>query len=354
MLRSIKTLLLATIIIIGVWALLNRDKLQSPADLVSLVRQQWKSVQPTLSPGSSPDQSHSASNRQQPGFKSQPPRTRIDQALATGPVIRIASFKLNGFATTIANTQRLPMLTDICRRYDAIALQGIDGHDDVWLNLLADSLNATGQSADYFFISDLENAGSSGTQSAVLFNRATLDLDDLTWYTVNDPDDLLRREPLVGWFRTRTQDPNEAFTFTLANIELNSVRPDLELAYLAELYRAIRDDGRGEDDVIIVGDFNAGDRGLEPIHERAGLTWVISNTPTDIRNTAQYDNLVFNERATIEFTGRGGVFDFMRKYNLRLDEAEALSKRMPVWAEFLIREGTGRRRVASEEAGPRF
>jgi hypothetical protein len=347
MLRTFKTSLLAVVIVAGIWALLNRDKIQNPTDIASVIRTQWQQLWPAsadapltsqmssvqASVGSSPFQ---LAGSRQPTSAA----TRLPIAQNGQPIIRIASFKLNGFGTSRNSTRHLPILTDICKRYDAIALQGVDGSDDAWLNLLAESLNKVGTSFDFYFISDMANSQDKQTQSAILFNRATLELDHLHWYTVNDPDDLLRREPLVGWFRTRTPNPDDAFTFTLANIELNSSRPDLELAYLADLYRAIRDDGRGEDDVIVAGDFNSGDRGLEPIHKRAGLTWVISNTPTDVRNKTQYDNLVFSEQATIEFTGRGGVFDFMRKYNLTLEEAESLSSRMPVWAAFSIYEGT--------------
>jgi deoxyribonuclease-1-like protein len=78
---------------------------------------------------------------------------------------------------------------------------------------------------------------------------------------------------------------------------------------------------------------------LQPMRKQAGLTWVVSDRPTTTRNTSQFDNLVFNEVATIEFTGRGGVFDFMRYYNLRLDDALQISEHMPVWAEFSIFEG---------------
>ena len=43
--------------------------------------------------------------------------------------------------------------------------------------------------------------------------------------------------------------------------------------------------------------------------------------------------------ATVEFTGRGGVFDFLRHYNLRIDDALNISDHLPVWAEFSIFEG---------------
>jgi deoxyribonuclease-1-like protein len=327
--RFTKTILLALVIAGGVWALSNQDKNRQPSDVVSLMRQKLAGIQTGI-------QTSQSTGRQ----------AILPSSIAQNPSIRIASFKLTGYETTLHDLDRLPLLVEICRRYDAIALQGIDGRDEAWLRLLTDTLNASSQYADYDFISDrdgLNRPTPSKTQSAILFNRKTLELDHLNWYTVNDPDDLLQREPLVGWFRTRVPNSDAAFTFTLVNVELTPVRTERELSYVGELFRAIRNDGRGEDDVIIAGDFHAGDRGLESIQQRDGLTWVLSNTPTDILNTTQYDNLVFSEIASTEFTGRGGVFDFMRKFNLRLHDAAAVSERLPVWAEFSVFEGQAAR-----------
>jgi len=159
---------------------------------------------------------------------------------------------------------------------------------------------------------------------------------------------------MVAWFRARGVPNDQAFTFSLANVQLDSKRPDRELRYLSELFRAVRDDGRGEDDVIIAGDFNSGDRGLAPIGEKSGLTWVISGMPTNTDRTAQFDNIVFNPAATVEFTQQGGVFDFMKHYNLRLANAQRISTHLPVWAEFNLREGDDSPVVAKSLQKPRF
>ena len=57
------------------------------------------------------------------------------------------------------------------------------------------------------------------------------------------------------------------------------------------------------------------------------------------RGDKQYDNILFSRVATTEFSGRGGVFDFLRQYNLTLEQALAVSDHLPVWAEFSIYEG---------------
>lgn len=340
--RFTKTILLAAVIVGGIWVLSNRDQIREPRDVVNLIQEKLSAT--PIGFGNQADDL--------PGGKlnaavNQPP------ALITN-VVRIASFKLNERITGRQSGEGIELLADICRRYDAIAFQEIDGSDNSWLARLTDRMNAMGaigtlnvnvgagspkNKTDYFHVSQRSQDLGTSTQSAIVFNRRTLDLDPLH-YTLNDPDNILSREPLVALFRARgTKSSENAFTFTMVNVKIDGQRPDVELAYLGELFRAIRDDGRGEDDVLIVGDFHAGDQELQPMRKRAGLTWVVSNRPTNTLNTSQFDNLVFNEVATVEFTGRGGVFDFLRHYNLRLDDALRISEHMPVWAEFSIFEG---------------
>jgi len=88
-------------------------------------------------------------------------------------------------------------------------------------------------------------------------------------------------------------------------------------------------------------DFRADDRGLDAIRNQAGLSWVLSNHFTNVQRDRQFDNIVFSEAPTNEFTGRGGVIDFMQKYRLRDEDALVLAERLPIWAEFSIYENGG-------------
>ena len=150
--------------------------------------------------------------------------------------------------------------------------------------------------------------------------------------------DRLQHDPMVAWFRALGPQPQQAFTFSLASINIQETRPDLELNQLGFLVRAIRSDGRGEDDVILVGDFQSDDRGLEVIRRQAGFSWVVSRQPTTVAGDRQFDNVMFSEPATSEFTGRGGVVEFHQLYQLQVSDALAVSERLPVWAEFSTEE----------------
>jgi hypothetical protein len=56
---------------------------------------------------------------------------------------------------------------------------------------------------------------------------------------------------------------------------------------------------------------------------------------------------MFQRSATDEFTGRWGVCDFLREFNLSVEGARETSPHLPVWAEFAKYEGGDQGRVAS-------
>ncbi len=123
-----------------------------------------------------------------------------------------------------------------------------------------------------------------------------------------------------------------------------------ELAALANVYRAVRDDGRGEDDVILLGDLNSDDAHLGRLGEISQIMPVVSAFPTNTRGDKQLDNMLFSKMATTEFTGRSGVFDLIREFNLTTEEALGVSDHMPIWAEFSIYEGGQGGRMAAKPA----
>ena len=371
--RLWKTILLALVIVGGLWVLLNQDQIQQAGGLSAFIQKTLNANQPPApnwisdngdrwdsrynnsgyNDGNYSNAFQNASSRnggpQYNGGQNSDPRfttTGFRSAVGIPPrvpgTIRVASFKMNAESSIQSDPSAMQVLTHLCSQFDIVAFQEINGRSDAWLAELGKNVAAATQGAVQFrALSDRSKIEMGQPQFAILFNTNALTLDQSQWYSVNDPDNLLAREPLVGWFRTRGIPTDEAFTFTLANIQLDNHRPDLELAYVGELFRAIRNDGRGEDDVIIVGNFNAGDRGLSPLRKKAGLNWVVFDMPTSTDKAHQFDNLVFSPTATVEFTGQGGVLDFLAAYNLKYDQAIAISEHMPIWAEFSATEGDG-------------
>jgi deoxyribonuclease-1-like protein len=116
---------------------------------------------------------------------------------------------------------------------------------------------------------------------------------------------------------------------------------------LADVFRAVRDDGRSEDDVILLGDLNVDDQHLGLLGQLPQIRWAISGVATNTRGSKLYDNIVFSRASTTEYLGRWGVFDMIREFNLTVDDALLVSDHMPIWAEFNLLEGGQGGRVAT-------
>ncbi|MBW3596496.1 MAG: endonuclease/exonuclease/phosphatase [Planctomycetes bacterium] len=270
------------------------------------------------------------------------PVSRIERATDT---IRIAAFHIDSFDEAKAERPHvMARLADILGRYDVAAIQDIRSRNQDLLPRLVELLNAEERQYDYVIGPRLGR--SRAVQCAFVFDAASVEIDRSEAYVVNDPHDLLSREPLVAWFRVRGPAPEAAFTFTLVNVHVDPPAAEQEVDELAQVFRAVQHDGREEDDVILLGSFHVDDRYVGRLNDVPELIWAVSGVPTTTRGDAQRDNLVFSTRSTNEFTGRMGVFDFLREFNLTLDDALEISDHLPVWAEFSIYEGGRPGRVA--------
>jgi deoxyribonuclease-1-like protein len=265
-------------------------------------------------------------------------------AARTKGAIRIASFNLEAFGPAKAEKPAvLEIIACTIRRFDVVALQEVRTERPDVLQRLLEQVNATGQ---HYALLAGPRVGrtSSKEQFVFVFDQATIEVDRGAAYTVDDPDDLLHRPPFVGWFRVRGP--------ALMNIHIDPDEVSDEIKVLDNLFFSVRDDGRGEDDLILVGDFNADDQHLGELGRVSGIMAAISRLPTNTRQTQQYDNLLFQLPATSEYTGRSGVFDFLREYNLTLEQALQVSNHLPVWAEFSMHEGGVIPSVATSDAAP--
>jgi len=264
-----------------------------------------------------------------------------------GPTIRIASFNIQIFGNTKASKPYvMDALAQIVRQFDIVAVQEIRSKNKYLIPNFVETINRYGRKFDHI-IGPRVGYTSVKEQYVYLFDTDKVQVDRQSIYTVGDPDGLLHREPLVATFRTRGVDPDQAFTFTLINIHTDPDVAAEEVDVLAEVYRVVRRSSRGEDDVILLGDFNVDDRHLGRLGELPGVYPLISGVWTNTRQNKQYDNLVIHQPSTTEYAGRSGVFDFMRVLNLNQSQALQVSDHFPVWAEFSIYERDRAGRVAS-------
>ena len=166
--------------------------------------------------------------------------------------------------------------------------------------------------------------------------------------TLSDPEDHLHREPLIAHFKVRGADPSRAFSFWLMNIHTDPDEASDEVDALADGFVSVQQQGWGEDDVIVLGDLNLDERQLGRLGQLPGIRPAIVGVPTNTRGSHTYDNILFDGRATTEFTGQAGVLDLMREYRLTEKQALKVSDHLPIWATFSVYEGGQPGRLARQ------
>jgi endonuclease/exonuclease/phosphatase family metal-dependent hydrolase len=280
--------------------------------------------------------------------------------------IRIATFNIQVFGPAkAANGPVMAILADIVRQFDVVAVQEIRSSDQTLIERFVERINAPSNGAAgrhyRYVLGPRLGRTSSKEQYAFLYDSTAIEIDPTSVYTLDDPEDLLHREPLVAQFRVRGPSAAEAFTFQLVNLHTDPDEAEMEVDALADAYRAVRQassrGGVGEDDVILLGDFNAPGsypldiRDLGRLGQISGMQAAVTLEPTNTRRDKLYDNLVFHTPSTVEFTGRAGVLSVMRRYNLTSEEELAVSDHLPVWAEFAIFEDGVAGRLATRPDG---
>lgn len=329
--RFVVTAALGAIIAAGAWALAHRDRIHNLQDALALAGQQLGSLAPEAVGGP-------ILEGQLPGRLSGYART------IPGDRLRLATFcfRRSGSGTALAPAT-LERMVAVFSRFDLIAVQELRDGDQSALQALVDALNRPGNATYSMALSQpVRRQGYPVELAAFVFDTRRVRLDQDVTYHVADPDHVLVIPPYVGWFRTVVNPPELAFTFSAMNFHVDPGRAEQELGFLKSLFRLVRNDGRGEDDVIGMGNFSAGPQMLGDATAGSALQAALAGGWTGTRGTPQYDNILFDSLAVSEYLGSSGVCDFLREFNLSLEEALQVSEHLPVWAEFSPLEGGAR------------
>ncbi|MEL7337224.1 MAG: hypothetical protein AAFN70_13590, partial [Planctomycetota bacterium] len=252
--------------------------------------------------------------------------------------LRIASWSLGGYNQQKSRDQRsVELLMRVVRGFDLVALQQISSAHRDLIPDLVNRLNAGGRQYDYLLGPE---TGPDGQREilAFIFDTQRVLTDHRQMYVVGDTENLFVYDPVVAWFRAAMPNPDTAWTFSMVNVRLNLGRARQEVAALPDMFAAVRNDGRGEDDVVMAGIFQADDAYLLPTMGESVQASIIA-APTDIFGRYQVSNLLLDADVTTEVRGPGRVVDFRRQFDLAIPEAERLTPHLPVAAEFSAVEG---------------
>jgi endonuclease/exonuclease/phosphatase family metal-dependent hydrolase len=251
--------------------------------------------------------------------------------------ITIASFNIQVFGESkMKDAAAMKTIVDIARRFDVLAIQEFRAVNQALIPEFVTMLNAEGASYDYL-IGPRQGRSVSKEQYVFVYNTQRVQTLD-AGFVVPDDQDTLHRPPVASRFAVRSSGLGRPFTFVLMNVHTDPDETDTEIKALASAFQFVQKNMPGEDDVIMVGDFNVGEKKYGAIAAIPNMAWAISGATTNTRGTASYDNIFFDSVNTNEFTGESGVFDFKTEFNLTMEQALNVSDHFPVWAIFTASE----------------
>jgi deoxyribonuclease-1-like protein len=251
--------------------------------------------------------------------------------------IVVGTFNIKDFGVKKTSDKMvMAVLADIIRRFDVLAIQEISSADqDVLLPLLSQVNLLGGRYTGV--LSKRIGRTSQKEQYAFVWDTTRIQMIPQSSYEVYDPSDLMEREPFAASFQVNipSRDGWQPFSFTLVNVHTDPDVAAKELDVLDDVFRSIRSYGFPEDDVMMLGDLNAGPNKLQQLGQLPGIFSAGGVEPTNTRGDKQYDYILFDRFATSEFIpGRGGVLSLQRDLGLDLPTALLVSDHCPVWAEF--------------------
>ena len=274
----------------------------------------------------------------------------IQVAAQQGDTIRIASFNIQVFGTSkSAKPDVMNILAKIVRRFDIVAIQELRTTDPSVMANFIRLINSEG-GAYQFVIGPRQGRTDSKEQYVIVYDTQRIEVDPSSVKTVDDPKDLMHREPMIARFRTRASPTIDAFTFILANIHTDPDETKQELNALGDVFLTVQQNPWGEDDVILLGDLNVSYKKLGKLGEIPGIAYTVHGEPTNTRGNKSYDNIVFSSVNTTEYVGRSGIINLQTEFGLTTEQALKVSDHYPIWAEFSAYESGTETLLAKQRA----
>jgi endonuclease/exonuclease/phosphatase family metal-dependent hydrolase len=240
----------------------------------------------------------------------------------------------------MAKREVVEVLARVARKFDIVAIQEVRAKSDEIIPSFVRAVNADG-SQYHYVIGPREGRTVSKEQYAFVYDTRRIEVDASSLGVVPNPSGALHRPPMHVRFRTRIQPAEMAFTFWLVDIHTDPDEVPSELQALSTVFQQMQALRPDEDDVIVLGDLNAGPPEFTALKRIPGIGWAVSGTTTNTRRSKTYDNLVFAQPQTSEYLGSWGVLDLQNTFGLPLEKALEVSDHNPVWAAFYPAEHRG-------------
>ncbi len=250
--------------------------------------------------------------------------------------LAIGTFNIEIFGQKKMSKPRVvDVLVDIARQFDVLAIQELREKEQTVIPAFLELINSNG-SMYAAYVGPRQGYTSSKEQYVYIYDTSRVEMIPEP-YIVPDPHGLLHRPPMVASFRAINSQMHQAFTFTLLNVHTDYDVVDDELEALPGAIEYVRAMNPAEDDIIMLGDFNASPRnlgGLANVRDYSTHAILSPDVATNTRGTHHYDNILIDQYRSSEFTGDSGVIDLMGAYGLTMEEAMEVSDHLPVWGLF--------------------
>lgn len=248
--------------------------------------------------------------------------------------ILVCSFNIQVFGESkLGKPHVVDILARVVRNFDIVAIQEVRAKSDAIVPDFVKAINADG-SRYHYVIGPREGRTVSKEQYVFIYDTNRIEVDPSSVGSAPNPGGRLHRPPLFARFRTRINPPQMAFTFWLVNTHTDPDEVPQEIDALTDVFLMMRSARPDEDDVILLGDLNAGPPEFGRLKQIPGIGWAVTGVTTNTRRTKTYDNLIFDQSATREYLGRWGVLDLQNTCKLSLEQALEVSDHNPVWAAF--------------------
>jgi deoxyribonuclease-1-like protein len=246
--------------------------------------------------------------------------------------IKIAAFNVQVFGQSKrSKPQVMDILTRTAREFDVMLVQEIRDASETTAQYYLDAINDM-PGPDYSFVSSPRLGRTSSKEAyAYYYNASTVKhISDYVW---NDVGDVFEREPYIASFRSGN------FDFVLVGIHVKPDEAEAEIGALAQVYASILAGNPDEQDIIIIGDFNADgayfDEDGASALKAEGFSWTITNDmDTMIKTDWTYDRIVITYATILEYD-RAEVFRFDSVFGIVDQELiQDVSDHFPVYAIF--------------------
>lgn len=252
--------------------------------------------------------------------------------------ITIAAFNIQILGKTKREkTEVMDILALTVREFDVVLVQEIRDVSETTAPIFLDIINAL-DGPEYAFIRS-ERLGRSTSKEAYayFYNTYTVSYLEGTAHVWDDADDIFEREPYIASFIAGE------FDFTLVGIHAKPDDAVNEIASLTLVFDSIKA-GQLEQDIIVMGDFNADgsyydeDDDTQPLRAPV-YRWTVSNEVDTMTKTDwTYDRIVmldstYSSEYVMDSTD---VYYFNEVYGLSQSFTEEVSDHFPVFAEFSV------------------